>query len=317
MHGWQGFVGDMQQCYGVDMACLTHTFQQEQQQYYLATSAWADVHPSQLQGPPVCIRSYDLLTLTQEELAAPLQVILPGPVLLHSMGCRVYWAAEFGVLPDVMAAQLGAMLGHAAWSALRAPCSRCTWLQGQYAQAGAALIWASKPDQSHTHRPAESAALVLSSTSGKANAELLVGVQADLNMEVLDSGNVNAFCGYFDVLFSGSPESPADFQVPLSTAPDPRGSTHWGQQLFALNPPISCGRGERQLGCTSSLRLVRFTRDGVHVCCSSTWSARGILCWLWGTSRAPISIWVCTLQPRALLSTQQASTCAAPLRCWC
>ena len=78
MQGWHTFVGDIQQCYGVDMSCLNSTFQQEQQQYYLATSAWADVHPSQLQGPPVCIRAYDLATLTQEELAAPLQVS-PSP----------------------------------------------------------------------------------------------------------------------------------------------------------------------------------------------------------------------------------------------
>ena len=77
MHSWHGFVGDIQQCYGVDMGCLNSTFQAEQQQYYLATSAWADVHPSKLQGPPVCIRNYDLLQLSQKELAAPLHVRLP------------------------------------------------------------------------------------------------------------------------------------------------------------------------------------------------------------------------------------------------
>ena len=75
----------------------------------------------------------------------------------------------------------------------------------------------------------------------------LLPAQADISMDVLDSGSVNAFCGWFDVLFSGSQENPADFQVPLSTAPDPRGSTHWGQQLFALSPAISCGRGASPL----------------------------------------------------------------------
>ena len=74
MQGWHGFTDDMQSCYGVDMRCLDATFEQEQQQYYLQTSAWADVHPSQLQGPPACLRTYDLATLTQQELEAPLQV---------------------------------------------------------------------------------------------------------------------------------------------------------------------------------------------------------------------------------------------------
>ena len=76
--------------------------------------------------------------------------------------------------------------------------------------------------------------------------------QADLTMEVLDSGNVNAFCGWFDVIFAGSPENPTDFEVPLSTAPDPRGSTHWGQQLFSLHPAISCSRGEFSVGLSGA-----------------------------------------------------------------
>jgi len=39
----------------------------------LETSAWADVHPSQLLGPPAQLKCYDLLTVTLEELAAPLK----------------------------------------------------------------------------------------------------------------------------------------------------------------------------------------------------------------------------------------------------
>ena len=73
--------------------------------------------------------------------------------------------------------------------------------------------------------------------------EWCCNVQATFGMDILDSGHVNAFCGFFDVSFKGSPESPADFEVQLSTAPDPRGSTHWGQQLFALQPAIQCHRG--------------------------------------------------------------------------
>ena len=106
MQGWRTFTDDMQQCYGVDMTCLNSHFQDEQRQYYLATSAWADVHPSQLQGPAACIRTYDLGTLTQQELEAPLQVlhllcsmvlaagICTKPTIGCSSRCRVLQAAR-------------------------------------------------------------------------------------------------------------------------------------------------------------------------------------------------------------------------------
>ena len=67
--------------------------------------------------------------------------------------------------------------------------------------------------------------------------------QASFRLDLLDSGNINGFAGFFDVQFKGSPENPADFDVLLSTAPDPTGATHWGQQTFALHPPVECMRG--------------------------------------------------------------------------
>jgi len=33
-------------------------------------------------------------------------------------------------------------------------------------------------------------------------------------------------------------------QVLLSTAPDATGATHWGQQVFFLNPPVSVAPGD-------------------------------------------------------------------------
>lgn len=75
MGGWADFLGDMQRYYGVSMECLNDEFRQEQQEYFMSTSAWADVHPSQLMGPPACFKHYDLLTVTLEEIAAPLQVV--------------------------------------------------------------------------------------------------------------------------------------------------------------------------------------------------------------------------------------------------
>lgn len=60
-----------------------------------------------------------------------------------------------------------------------------------------------------------------------------------------DGGPIDGFCGYFDVLFKGSQESPADLDVRLTTAPDPTGATHWGQQTFCVHPPIDAAPGDR------------------------------------------------------------------------
>lgn len=69
--------------------------------------------------------------------------------------------------------------------------------------------------------------------------ELKAPMVEKFQMHVSEDGcPVEAFCGYFDVLFKGSEQNPADVEVRLSTAPDPTGATHWGQQTFYINPPI-------------------------------------------------------------------------------
>ncbi|KAK9805341.1 hypothetical protein WJX73_003869 [Symbiochloris irregularis] len=150
MQGWSAFVHEMDSYYGVDMHCLNDAFHQEQRGYYLSTSAWADVHPSQMQGPPTCFKSYDLHTLTMEELAAPLK--------------------------------------------------------------------------------------------------------ASFRLDLMDSGSINSFAGFFDVQFRGSQQNPADFDVLLSTAPDPTGCTHWGQQTFPLHPTVECTRGDQVVGDITVVR---------------------------------------------------------------
>lgn len=55
--------------------------------------------------------------------------------------------------------------------------------------------------------------------------------QAKFSMRILEDGPVDAFCGWFDTQFKGSAENPATTEVTLSTAPDPTGATHWGQQV--------------------------------------------------------------------------------------
>lgn len=73
--------------------------------------------------------------------------------------------------------------------------------------------------------------------------ELKADLDTSFKLRVLQPGPVEAFSGYFDVQFRGSPENPADSPVTLSTAPDPTGATHWGQQVFPLLPPVACQEG--------------------------------------------------------------------------
>ena len=74
MEGWADFIQDVKQYYGVSLDSLSDHFHNEQKEYYLQTSAWTDTHPSQMLGPATCFKQYDLLTVTPEEIAAPLQV---------------------------------------------------------------------------------------------------------------------------------------------------------------------------------------------------------------------------------------------------
>jgi protein arginine N-methyltransferase 1 len=43
-------------------------------------------------------------------------------------------------------------------------------------------------------------------------------------------------------------------QVLLSTAPDPTGATHWGQQTFSLHPAIDCAPGDAVEGTITVVR---------------------------------------------------------------
>lgn len=52
----------------VDLDCLSEAYRTEQREYYLNTSAWAEVHPAQLLGPGTLIKSYDLNKVTLDEL---------------------------------------------------------------------------------------------------------------------------------------------------------------------------------------------------------------------------------------------------------
>ena len=53
----------------------------------------------------------------------------------------------------------------------------------------------------------------------------------------------------FSGLHAGNPA-----QVLLSTAPDPTGATHWGQQTFTLHPAVDCAPGDALVGRITVVR---------------------------------------------------------------
>lgn len=82
--------------YGVDMSALTDTFEKEQREFFLNTSAWVDIHPSQLLGQPYTLKEYDLHTVTLEEmknLDVPftLRVLDSGPSGPAEVGAFAGW----------------------------------------------------------------------------------------------------------------------------------------------------------------------------------------------------------------------------------
>ena len=71
MDVWREFCDITSTKFGVDMNCLTQPFEQEQKAYYLQTSLWQDVAPSQVLGEPVVLLSYDLHTVTVADILHP------------------------------------------------------------------------------------------------------------------------------------------------------------------------------------------------------------------------------------------------------
>jgi protein arginine N-methyltransferase 1 len=69
--GWDDFVQTTSANFGVDMSALTAAYTKEQTQYFLETSAWSDISPSQILGPPAVLASFDLNTVTLEEIQRP------------------------------------------------------------------------------------------------------------------------------------------------------------------------------------------------------------------------------------------------------
>lgn len=73
MAGWAKFAADAADLYGVDVGVLSDAFRDEQRTYYLRTAAWADVHPDDVLGPDAVAATFDLHTVTREEIEAPIK----------------------------------------------------------------------------------------------------------------------------------------------------------------------------------------------------------------------------------------------------
>lgn len=68
MDDWHYFLKDTKNYYGVDMSVLTKPFSEEQKKYYLQTSMWNNLHPSQVIGTAAIIKEIDCLTVTVEDI---------------------------------------------------------------------------------------------------------------------------------------------------------------------------------------------------------------------------------------------------------
>ena len=68
MESWEDFLAKATYSYDVNFSCLTQVFEEEAKGYYLSTNLCVDLEPSDLLGPPVCIKNIDLLTATLNDV---------------------------------------------------------------------------------------------------------------------------------------------------------------------------------------------------------------------------------------------------------
>ncbi|KAG0463899.1 hypothetical protein HPP92_019968 [Vanilla planifolia] len=140
MTDWYNFVVDTENNYGVNMNVLTKSYREEHEKYYLKTSLWNNIHPSQIIGTSAVIKEIDCLTATVDDIR---------------------------------------------------------------------------------------------------------NVTAKFSLPIhVDRSRLSAFAGWFDVQFRGSMENPAENEIELTTAPSIENSTHWGQQVFLVHPPLRVNEGD-------------------------------------------------------------------------
>jgi len=80
----------------------------------------------------------------------------------------------------------------------------------------------------------------------------LKAVTSSFRSVLSEDAELNAFGGWFDTDFRGSPAEPAAQPVTLTTAPE--SSTHWAQQVFMVHPPINVQVGDTLEGTVKLAR---------------------------------------------------------------
>ena len=67
---WDDFVANTHENYGIDLTCMNSEFEDEQKEHYLNSSAWVDIHPTQLLcAKPFTLASFDLNTCSMDDIA--------------------------------------------------------------------------------------------------------------------------------------------------------------------------------------------------------------------------------------------------------
>ena len=65
---WKEFVATTRDNYGIDLSCMDDEYEDEQEEHYLNTSAWVDIHPSQLMSTPCTLASFDLNKCSMDDI---------------------------------------------------------------------------------------------------------------------------------------------------------------------------------------------------------------------------------------------------------
>jgi len=83
MRDWRSFLEQMQSLYNVDMSVLTPPFKKEQQDYYIYSGLWTELHSEHVVGQSVVIKHLDLRTCTLKDSECvdpvPFQLTVPFP----------------------------------------------------------------------------------------------------------------------------------------------------------------------------------------------------------------------------------------------
>jgi protein arginine N-methyltransferase 1 len=99
---WEYFNSDMKAFYGVDLGSLTEDFDKEQRDYFINSTAWQDVHPSQVVGQPMCFKTYDLgkvsISEIQDTITASCTLPIQEPVMIE--GLCSWFDVQFAGSPE-------------------------------------------------------------------------------------------------------------------------------------------------------------------------------------------------------------------------